>query len=58
MIYLQPVTRAYSNHKYDTTDYKELDVAGSVEAHSLRPRRSMVRMRTSRSSWMGCMRRA
>lgn len=26
-MYLQPVTKSFSNHKYDTTDYKDLDVA-------------------------------
>eukprot|EP00913_Durusdinium_trenchii_P025705 g24123.t1 len=25
VMYLQPVTKSFSNHKYDTTDYKDLD---------------------------------
>jgi len=25
VMYLQPITRAYSNHKYDTSDYNEMD---------------------------------
>ena len=25
MLYLQPITKSYSNHKYDTIDYKQLD---------------------------------
>lgn len=25
VMYLQPITRAYSNHKYDTSDYHEMD---------------------------------
>ena len=27
VMYLQPITRAYSNHKYDTSDYNEMDAA-------------------------------
>jgi len=32
VLYLQPITKSYSNHKYDTIDYKELDSQYGTDA--------------------------
>ena len=32
MLYLQPITKSYSNHKYDTIDYKKLDSQYGTDA--------------------------
>ncbi|CAE7577572.1 aglB [Symbiodinium natans] len=32
VLYLQPVTKSYSNHKYDTIDYKQLDSQYGTDA--------------------------
>ena len=32
VLYLQPITKSYSNHKYDTIDYKQLDSQYGTDA--------------------------